>query len=348
MKRILAILDKDRDYAFELAAYAGEKGLTPFSVIAFSDPESLKDFTLRQPVDLLLIGSDIPDETIKDIRTGQVVRLSEDSRRGSLQDGRSIKKEQIPTVSKYQAADRLFAEVMECCRGREGIFTGEGLKSEIIGVCSPVGRCGKTGFAVTLGRILAESSKVMYLNMEECSGLSALTGTVYRRSLTDLIYAMRQGTLDEGMVGSAVYQLGRLDYIAPVSCAEDLAEIRPPELARLAECLAMEEHYQILILDTGDLGRDAFPLLERCGVIYAPMTDDAVSRAKMAEWQDQLLAYGGEDLTGRVRILHLPQPACPTTAEGFFDSLLYGEVGDLVRELLREDGHRTGKGGDDT
>ncbi len=336
MKRIMAVLDSDKDFASELAAYANDKGLTPFSVIAFSDPESLINFTSRQPVDLLLNGADIPAEDLKDIKAGQIIRMGESGRHRPPRDGTLPDGEMSPLICKYQAADRIFGEVMKYYKSREGIISDENLKSEIIGVCSPAGRCGKTGFAITLGRIMAENSKVMYLNMEECSGLSALTGTVYRRSLTDLVYALRRGSLDESVLGSAIYKLGKLDYIAPVSCAEDIAEIKAGELADLIGRLAVDSHYEILILDTGNLGKDAFPLLERCGIIYAPMPDDAVSQAKMAEWKDQLSAYGGEDLSGRVRLLHLPQPSSPIGTEDYLDSLLYGETGRLIQDLLRD------------
>ncbi len=336
MRRVMAVIDKDEDYAAGLAAYAQENGLTPFSVIAFSGIESLKNFALRQSVELLLDGAGLTAKDIKDIRPAQVIRLSEDNARRLAKDRRGPAKESADCVFKYQAADRLFGEVMECYKSRQGIYGDESLKSEIIGVASPIGRCGKTGFAITLGKVLSESCKVMYLNLEECSGLSGLTGTSYRHSLTDLIYALRQGNLNESVVGSVIYQLGKLDYVAPVSCAEDLAEIKASELAALIGHPALEQHAGIIIVDMGNLGMDAFPLLELCGVIYTPVLDDEISQAKMDEWKKQLTAFGGEDILGRVRLVHLPEPSGPDTIEGHFDRLLYGETGDLIRDMLRE------------
>ena len=48
--------------------------------------------------------------------------------------------------------------------------------TEIIGIFSPLGRCLKTSFALTLGQILAKERAVLYLNMEEYSGFEELMG----------------------------------------------------------------------------------------------------------------------------------------------------------------------------
>ncbi len=334
MKRILAVMDRDAIFAEELAACANLKGLTPYLVIAFEDPESLDNFIQHQPVDILLNGTDMDEGEIKKLKVGQVIKLSEGSRFKSHKGREDPAKKEAFSVCKYQACDSLFREVMSLLKSRDDMISDEGLKSQIIGVASCVARCQKTGFAITLGQILAESARVLYLNLEDCSGLSALTGTVYKSSLSDLIYAQRQGSITEGILGSATYKLGALDYIAPVSCGEDLEEIRAGELSELIERLAMEEHYEVMILDIGNLGRNIFPLLELCEIIYSPVKDDPVSEAKIAEWKEQLSGFGGEDLLGRVRLLHLPPVQGEECVEDHFNSLLYGEMGKMVRDLL--------------
>lgn len=65
----------------------------------------------------------------------------------------------------------------------------------MIGVYSPIGRCGKTGFAVTLGQVLAKDSKVLFLSLEEFSGFSQMMGTQYSGSFSDLVYYSRQENL---------------------------------------------------------------------------------------------------------------------------------------------------------
>ena len=53
------------------------------------------------------------------------------------------------------------------------LMTVTGRRSRMIGVYSPIGRCGKSSFAFTLGQVLAREEKVLYITLEEFSGLSA-------------------------------------------------------------------------------------------------------------------------------------------------------------------------------
>ena len=47
-------------------------------------------------------------------------------------------------------------------------------------VYSPVKRCGKTCFALTLGQILAKRQSVLYLNLEECAGFRPIFPSLWR------------------------------------------------------------------------------------------------------------------------------------------------------------------------
>ena len=65
--------------------------------------------------------------------------------------------------------------------------------TEILGVFSPLGRCLKTSFALTLGQILAKDKAVLYLNMEEYSGFEELLGKGFAHNLSDLLYYVQTG-----------------------------------------------------------------------------------------------------------------------------------------------------------
>ena len=66
-------------------------------------------------------------------------------------------------------------------------MSGRGL-AKVLGVYSPVGRCLKTSFALTMGKLLAQEERVLYLNLEEFSGLSVLMKEEYKSDLSDLLY----------------------------------------------------------------------------------------------------------------------------------------------------------------
>ena len=88
------------------------------------------------------------------------------------------------------------------------LMTAAGRRSRITGVYSPIGRCGKTSFALTLGQVLAREEKVLYITLEEFSGLSALTGTVYTGGLSDLLYYYTQREYSSVRLGSVTYNWG--------------------------------------------------------------------------------------------------------------------------------------------
>ncbi len=64
------------------------------------------------------------------------------------------------------------------------------------------------------------------------------------------------------------------------------------EMADLMERILREGNYTTLVLDIGDYGRDALPLLEKCQVVYAPIREDPFSAEKMREFEEYLETTG--------------------------------------------------------
>ncbi|MCD8225635.1 MAG: hypothetical protein LUC99_12460 [Clostridiales bacterium] len=328
MKQIMAVYDNDVFYADRLAEFANQKDRTPFTAVAFSSLERLKEFTEKQSVELLLVGDNVAEEELNGIRVGQTVRLGE----------APTAEREHSTVYKYQSSEEVLREVMTsyqvCAEPLPGIVPGL-KKSAVFGVYSPIGRCGKTGFALVLGQLLAKEGRALYLNFEDYSGFARMMGTGYSQSLSDLIYYYRTEGYNRLRIAGMVYNWGGLDYIAPTACAEDLGEIRGAELARLTAEIAGDGIYESIICDLGHLLRGEQDILELCDVIYTPVKEDAVSAAKMEEWQEELERSGHGRLWERVHILKLPRPAVFRQNEAWVEQLLWSEVGDFTRQLLR-------------
>ena len=201
MKRIMAVYDVDPFYADRFAEFANQREAIPFTAVAFTSIARLREYAAQQQVELLLIGDEVKEDELEGIAAGQIVRLSETGRAdGGKPNGGT------PAVYKYQATDSVLRAVTACYQvKRPAVFAVTGTRSQIIGVYSPVGRCGKTGFALTLGQILARENKVLFVSLEECSGLSELTASEYGKTLTDLVYDARQGKYSYLRLGSVVY-----------------------------------------------------------------------------------------------------------------------------------------------
>lgn len=327
MKPIMAVCDADPFYAHRLAEFANQRNCTPFMAVAFTSLGRLKSYSEKQGVRLLLVSEELKSEEIADIPAACVICLGESGGKPG---------EENHVVYKYQPSDFLLREVMACYEARAEPEPDYCLKrsTAVIGIYSPVKRCGKTGFALTLGQILARESRVLFATLEEYSGLSGMMGVSHEKGLSDLIYQFRQKECCSVKPYTSVYRSGDLDYIPPVAYAEDLMQITGRDLICLLDQVAAAGDYEILVLDLGQALSDTEALLQRCNVIYTPTKEDALSRAKLAEWRSYLSLSGQERLEERIRFLELPNQRVGGL-EHYLEQLLWGEMGDYIRCMLK-------------
>ena len=329
MKRILAVYDTDPFYAVRFAEFANRKESVPFTVMAFSSVERLKLYCAESEVGLLLISSEVDHEELARISAGQIITLNEGGLR-SAKDG-------LPQVYKYQSADNILREVMACYQVEAvaDMICETGHSCVLTGVYSPVSRCGKTSFSLAYAQMAAREERTLYVNLEDCSGFAGLLPREGDAGLSDLLYYFKHRMLDRVKLSSAVYSIGELDYVPPVRYPEDLLETNARELARLLRHVSGTGNYRFLIVDLGMMGKQAAELLTACDVVYMPVLEDGISQAKIREFEDYLEATGRDVLRERLLKLVLPPPAIPSGAGSWAEQLIWGELGDYARHLLR-------------
>ena len=172
--------------------------------------------------------------------------------------------------------------------------TGLGLALKLeemkrIGVFSPIGRVGKTGLALALGKEIARQRRGLYLNMEEYSGFEVLYPLNTAWTLSELMYFLKQGKPAFACkLESIVRQIGGLDYIPPVRSPVELRDIRKEDWELLLETLGRESRYEFVILDFGSSVEGLFELLESCDGIYMPVSRDEAAQAKVRQYEDTL------------------------------------------------------------
>ncbi len=328
-RRVMAVYDVDPFYADRFAEFVNQKEKVPFTVMAFTTMERLKSYGADHRIALLLISSAVAKEEIEKVGAEQVVTLA---------DGEVIAAEdQYPSVYKYQATDNIMREVMACycAKPEEPVMAAKG-NGRIIGVYSPINRCLKTSFALTLGQLMSRDCKTLYISLEDCSGFSRMTGEEYKTDLSDLLYYYSQGSYSWVRLGSVIYSWGDLDYVPPVRYPEDLCQITAEQMADLVSRIARESAYEWLIVDLGQFGRKSVEILELCDVIYMPVKDDCMSVAKVEEFLEYVERSGHEQLKEKIRKLKLPYHSSFGKKEGYLEQLLWGELGDYVRQLLKK------------
>lgn len=331
-RNIFAVCDLETEYARNFMEYMNRKRNIPFEVQAFTNVEALEAFCREQEIELLLISDKAMCDAVRALPVGKLVILSEGVHYPGLA--------QYPSVYKYQVSDNVIREVMEVYGAEEVSPLRECVlkkKTEVIGIYSPVGRVQKTSFALTLGQVLANERAVLYINLENYSGFEQIIGDGCERTLSDLLYYLRQENTNlVHKVNGMVQSLQNLDYIPPVFIPSDILSTTGEEWLLLLDELCKYSSYEVIILDFGDGVQDLLRILDECDRIYMPVRRDILSEAKVQQFENHLRTWEYVKLLERIKKLHLPYHNTNAGGKAYFQGLVWSELGDYVRQLLRK------------
>ena len=190
-KKIFAICDLEEAYVVHLADYLNLKPDLPFRVMAFTSLESLIEYAKGHEIEILLISVDAMNDDVRKMNVRRTIILS-DGETPDLEEGDL-------SIDKYQDSDTI-ARLVCGFAGQDSARLKDSLGScALVCVYSPIGRCGKTLFALTLSQTIAQSGKTLYLNLESCSGLEGLLKANWREDLADLIRGHRVQSASEAV-----------------------------------------------------------------------------------------------------------------------------------------------------
>ena len=295
MSKIFAVCDTDRLYVKNLIQYINSRQNIPLKLQAFTSTELLKEYAVQNSIELLLISTEAMDEEIAELSIGKIVLLTEDG---------AVGVKGFPTVNRYQASGNLVQEVMQYYGTGNLAVAYAAAKlatTQIIGIYSPIKRCGKTTFALALGEEYAKNKHVLYINLEDFSGFRALFNREYRMDVSDLLYFYReekQGMLNR--VEEIAERLHFLYYLPPAMCPADMKSVQPEEW-REWFLLLMQSKYEVIIVEPGECIYGLEEILALCNKIYMPILEDKISLAKLKEYEDYLLLSGWEALNNKIQ-----------------------------------------------
>ena len=333
-KNIFAVCDLEVDYALNFMDYLNQKKNIPFEIQAFTTVESLIAYGKNIHIELLLISQKAMCRQVQELEIGKIVILSEGVHPPEL--------DRYPSVYKYQASSDVVREVMACYGAEKAVtpvaFPVLKKTTVIYGIYSPVGRCLKTSFALTLGQILAKEKAVLYLNLEEYAGFEELMGKGFSQNLSDLLYFVRQenGNLIYKMNGM-IQTVNNLDYIPPVRTPEDIRGTEWEDWENLIKEIVSHSSYEVVILDIGGAIDGIFQMLDRCKRIYMPVLTDPVSVSKISQFENLVRIWDYPQILARTTKMHLPFHGGNAAPENYIEGLLWSELGDYVREILRKE-----------
>ena len=100
-----------------------------------------------------------------------------------------------------------------------------------------------------------------------------------------------------------------------------------------------EDHssYEVVILDIGGAIDGIFQMLDMCKRIYMPVLTDPVSVSKISQFENLVRIWDYPQILARTTKMHLPFHGGNAAPENYIEGLLWSELGDYVREILRKE-----------
>ena len=329
-KNIFAICDPEAGYVRCLAEYISCRNNIPFEIHSFTGTEALLSFAAEHRIELLLISPAAMNGSVRELDVGRLVILSESCDKAPGKD--------YPTVYKYQSSAQLLKETMAAYNEAGNVpdlFPVLKKSTAVYGVYSPIGGCGKTILALALAQELARRIPVLLLNLEGCSGLAPVMDGSAGHSLSDLLYYSRQKDQNLNHRMSAMIQtVGGADLIPPVRLAEDIHQAAWEDLSFLIQEILTKSTYEALVIDIGNEICDILPLLELCDRIVMPVKESGIAAFKVQQFESSLRLLEMNSLLDRITRTSSPEPPAAHLTAFRPEELLWGPVGDQVRELL--------------
>ena len=151
---IFAVCDTQEEYAEQLFGILPEKLEGDYQFHLFHDAGNMKEYLEHTSAEVILLGEECKEKTIREARAGQKIILTEDPNRRELWG--------YPCVFRYQPVGRIAGKINRILKKEEKksrvrirdepVEKTVSLVRGLIGVYSPIHRIGKTRFALQLGQ----------------------------------------------------------------------------------------------------------------------------------------------------------------------------------------------------
>lgn len=280
----LVICDPEKDYAVRIATFLSEKREYRFRVRICSSYEQILKMA-EETIDLYLVDESLIQGK-KEPEKGALILLSNET---------EIVDSKVRRVNKYQAVSQLYMEILDALSNesqKNYKFRGTNEK-KIMGIYSPVKRTGQTGFALKKGKELSKKANVLYINMESYAGYGSGYFKEEEQNMSVLLYyAKQREEFPSSLLASLVRKLDTLDYIPPVYFPEDLKSVTFSEWKWLIDRILRYSIYDVLILDIGDGIQNLFELFKLCDILYLPIVEDKIGKAKIRQFEDVMKKMG--------------------------------------------------------
>lgn len=326
-EKTMVLCDEEEEYAQLMTEFLKKRKDLPWVIRTYTSVEELFGKE-SESVDMLVVAESAYFDEMQKLCSDGLVILNES---GLMRwDG-------MRYVDKYSRAEEvlkqllaIYADIADVPMPRFAV----GLHTKFIGNYSPVRRCMQSSFALTLGQMLAEKHKTLYLNFEHYAGMAEVLPDMQNLDLADLLYFLNaEKEKFRIRMQTILKQIGKLDYIPPMKVGQNLLSVTGEEWLALLRKIEELGVYEYVILDLSESMQGLFEILRLCSRVFTSVAQDRIADRKLTQYEQVLALYEYGDVlekTSRLDLSHIhrlpPEP----------EQLTRGEMAEVVRGLMQK------------
>lgn len=327
---VIAICDKNENYLLSMEDGLGKYLKKPYRIEAFTSVEAVAQFLGKQNIYILIVSEStwVGNESDRMEGIRETIILSEE---GTFDD-------RYVCIDRYQAFESVLQEIMSHILDRDDYVVAMDERKErwkVIGFYSPIKRCLQTTFALSLGQLLAETHKVLYLSFENFPIVSGFQNQNMQGDMTDLLYYFdcdREKLLKK--IPIITKSMNGMDYLPSAQSFFDTYERTGKKWLEFFELLEKITDYDILILDLSESIQGLLDVLGYCDRIYTIGKEDENAKVKMMQYEEWMKQHTCANIIEKTKRFSLPSfenlPNDITT-------LTHGELAGYANAVIQED-----------
>lgn len=292
MQLYIALIDFDMRYArMFVESYTKSK---LFHLRLYSSYEIYQTSNIKS--DLLLIDENIY-QGLEEKPNIPCILLSSQRFSHRIDSNRCI----LGKIFRYQSIERIERDILNLYSDDDNpIYIQSAIDKHILGIYSPIARCGKTILSIFLAKHYSQS---LYISFSEYRDLYNL---IEPYDLSDLLYAYQKGNLSWDKIHRALTDFDGLTFVPTARFAEDIYDFPVEEYADFLKEIQEKGDFKYLIIDFANLGKRSIDLLDICEKIYLPSIQGKVYDKKIEEFYECIDRKGRENLKEKIEKVYLP------------------------------------------
>lgn len=315
------LVDGDEVFLKRLAGAISSGRQKNIMVRAFSEKGKALNILKASQPDALVIGEGSYSDDFKTAFTGRTVVLTEAGsgsgiKTGDMPEGGAVYGDQLISVCRYGPAGGIVRAIGDPVKKQSGSARhGSVYTTGIMSFCEAE---YKNAYALTLAAKGSVTKRVLYINLDEFSQLRGKLKTEGGYTISDALYAYRQGRVSSEFVRRSIGSIGGFDFIAPTLCADDLAGLTAREINRFICDVSEEYGYDRVILDIGYALGEPWEVFKFCDDIRIPFREGMEGR--LSEFGTYMHQSGKDFVLEMTDQVKLPEGLLPYREETWFES----------------------------